>query len=145
MKILSCNSNLPLADSISKELNLKLVNAEVKRFSDMEVFVEVKENVRGEDMFVIQSTSYPANDNLMELLLSIDALKRSIKLSFAGYEVDCMTNISSPLTFSLTSTKTSISENLLTSAFTSFKLNSFEIESAKGKFELQESIFMNKP
>ena len=77
MKILSCNSNLPLADSISKELNLKLVNAEVKRFSDMEVFVEVKENVRGEDMFVIQSTSYPANDNLMELLIIIDTLKRA--------------------------------------------------------------------
>ena len=77
MKILSCNSNLPLADSISKELNLKLVNAEVKRFSDMEVFVEVKENVRGEDMFVIQSTSYPANDNLMELLVTLDALRRA--------------------------------------------------------------------
>ena len=77
MKILSCNSNLPLADSISKELNLKLVSVEVKRFSDMEVFVEVKENVRGEDMFVIQSTSYPANDNLMELLVTLDALRRA--------------------------------------------------------------------
>ena len=77
MKILSCNSNLPLADSISKELNLKLVNVEVKRFSDMEVFVEVKDNVRGEDMFVIQSTSYPANDNLMELLVTLDALRRA--------------------------------------------------------------------
>ena len=77
MKILCCNSNLPLADSISKELNLKLVDAEVKRFSDMEVFVEVKENVRGEDMFVIQSTSYPANDNLMELLVTLDALRRA--------------------------------------------------------------------
>ena len=77
MKILSCNSNLPLADSISKELNLKLVDAEVKRFPDMEVFVEVKENVRGEDMFVIQSTSYPANDNLMELLVTLDALRRA--------------------------------------------------------------------
>ena len=77
MKILSCNSNLPLADSISKKLNLKLVDAEVKRFSDMEVFVEVKENVRGEDMFVIQSTSYPANDNLMELLVTLDALRRA--------------------------------------------------------------------
>ncbi len=77
MKILSCNSNLPLADSISKELNLNLVDAEVKRFSDMEVFVEVKENVRGEDMFVIQSTSYPANDNLMELLVTLDALRRA--------------------------------------------------------------------
>ena len=77
MKILSCNSNVNLAESISKTLNSKLVNAEVKRFSDMEVFVEVQENVRGEDMFIIQSTSYPANDNLMELLVSLDALRRA--------------------------------------------------------------------
>ena len=69
MKILACNSNINLAESISKTLNTRLVKAEVKRFSDMEVFVEVQENVRGEDMFVVQSTSYPANDNLMELLL----------------------------------------------------------------------------
>ena len=77
MKILSCNSNRPLAESISKNLNSQLVKAEVKRFSDMEVFVEVQENVRGEDMFVVQSTSYPANDNLMELLVSLDALRRA--------------------------------------------------------------------
>ena len=77
MKILSCNSNINLAESISKTLNTRLVKAEVKRFSDMEVFVEVQENVRGEDMFVIQSTSYPANDNLMELLVSLDALRRA--------------------------------------------------------------------
>jgi len=77
MKILSCNSNVDLAKSISQNLNSKLVNAEVKRFSDMEVFVEVQENVRGEDMFVIQSTSYPANDHLMELLVSLDALRRA--------------------------------------------------------------------
>ena len=77
MKILSCNSNINLAESISKTLNTKLVKAEVKRFSDMEVFVEVQENVRGEDMFVVQSTSYPANDNLMELLVSLDALRRA--------------------------------------------------------------------
>src|SRR6056300_735825 len=77
MKILSCNSNVDLAKSISKNLNSQLIKAEVKRFSDMEVFVEVQENVRGEDMFVIQSTSYPANDNLMELLVLIDALRRS--------------------------------------------------------------------
>jgi ribose-phosphate pyrophosphokinase len=77
MKILACNSNKPLAESISKTLNSKLVKADVKRFSDMEVFVEVQENVRGEDMFVIQSTSYPANDNLMELLVSLDALRRA--------------------------------------------------------------------
>ena len=77
MKILSCNSNIDLAKSISQNLNSKLVKAEVKRFSDMEVFVEVQENVRGEDMFVIQSTSYPANDHLMELLVSLDALRRA--------------------------------------------------------------------
>ena len=77
MKILACNSNIDLAESISKKLNSQLVKAEVKRFSDMEVFVEVQENVRGEDMFVIQSTSYPANDNLMELLVSLDALRRA--------------------------------------------------------------------
>jgi ribose-phosphate pyrophosphokinase len=77
MKILSCNSNVDLAKSICKNLNSQLIKAEVKRFSDMEVFVEVQENVRGEDMFVIQSTSYPANDNLMELLVSLDALRRA--------------------------------------------------------------------
>ncbi len=77
MKILSCNSNVNLAESISKTLNTRLVKVEVKRFSDMEVFVEVQENVRGEDMFIIQSTSYPANDNLMELLVSLDALRRA--------------------------------------------------------------------
>ena len=77
MKILACNSNINLAESISKTLNTQLVKAEVKRFSDMEVFVEVQENVRGEDMFIIQSTSYPANDNLMELLVSLDALRRA--------------------------------------------------------------------
>ena len=77
MKILSCNSNINLAESISKTLNTQLVKVDVKRFSDMEVFVEVQENVRGEDMFIIQSTSYPANDNLMELLVSLDALRRA--------------------------------------------------------------------
>ena len=77
MKILSCNSNINLAESISKTLNTRLIKVEVKRFSDMEVFVEVQENVRGEDMFIIQSTSYPANDNLMELLVSLDALRRA--------------------------------------------------------------------
>jgi len=77
MKILACNSNINLAESISKTLNTRLVKAEVKRFSDMEVFVEVQENVRGEDMFVVQSTSYPANDNLMELLVALDVLRRA--------------------------------------------------------------------
>jgi len=77
MKILTCNSNRPLAEAISAYLGLSLTRASVRRFSDMEVFVEIQENVRGEDVFVIQSTSYPANDHLMELLVSLDALRRS--------------------------------------------------------------------
>ncbi len=76
MKILACNSNRPLAEAISAYLNLPLTKASVRRFSDMEIFVEIQENVRGEDVFVIQSTSFPANDNLMELLVAIDALRR---------------------------------------------------------------------
>jgi ribose-phosphate pyrophosphokinase len=77
MKILTCNSNRPLAEAISAYLGLPLTRAAVRRFSDMEVFVEIHENVRGEDVFVIQSTSYPANDHLMELLVTLDALKRA--------------------------------------------------------------------
>ncbi len=77
MKILACNSNRPLAEAISAYLTTPLTDASVRRFSDMEVFVEIHENVRGEDVFVIQSTSYPANDNLMELLVTLDALRRS--------------------------------------------------------------------
>ena len=76
MKILTCNANRPLAEAISAYLDLPLTQASVRRFSDMEVFVEIHENVRGEDVFVIQSTSYPANDHLMELLVTLDALKR---------------------------------------------------------------------
>jgi ribose-phosphate pyrophosphokinase len=77
MKILTCNSNRPLAEAISAFLSLPLTRASVRRFSDMEIFVEIQENVRGEDVFVIQSTSYPANDHLMELLVTFDALKRA--------------------------------------------------------------------
>src|SRR5215831_1967258 len=77
MKILTGNSNRPLAEAISACLNLPLTQASMRRFSDMEVFVEINENVRGEDVFIIQSTSYPANDNLMELLVAIDALRRA--------------------------------------------------------------------
>src|ERR1051325_10000662 len=77
MKILTCNSNRPLAEAISAYLGLPLTKASVRRFSDMEIFVEIQENVRGEDVFVIQSTSYPVNDNLMELLITLDALRRS--------------------------------------------------------------------
>jgi ribose-phosphate pyrophosphokinase len=77
MKILAGNSNRPLAKSIGQYLGLPLTNAAIKRFADMEVFVEIEENVRGEDVFVIQSTSFPANDTLMELLVTIDALRRA--------------------------------------------------------------------
>jgi ribose-phosphate pyrophosphokinase len=77
MKILAGNSNRPLAEAIAAYIGLPLTKARVTRFSDMEVFVEVHENVRGEDVFIIQSTSYPTNDNLMELLICIDALKRA--------------------------------------------------------------------
>ena len=76
MKILACNSNRPLAEAIASYLDLPLTKASVRRFSDMEVFVEILENVRGEDVFVIQSTSFPANDHLMELLVCLDALRR---------------------------------------------------------------------
>ena len=77
MKILTGNSNRPLAEAIAAKLALPLVKANIRRFSDNEIFVEILENVRGEDVFVIQSTSFPANDHLMELLITIDALRRS--------------------------------------------------------------------
>ena len=77
MKILSGTSNLKLSKDIAKKLKLKLVNTNIKRFADGEIYVEINENIRGNSVFVIQSTSNPANDNLMELLLVIDALKRS--------------------------------------------------------------------
>ena len=77
MKILSGTSNLSLSRSIAKQLKLKLVNTNIKKFADGEAYVEINENIRGNSVFVIQSTSTPANDNLMELLLCIDALRRS--------------------------------------------------------------------
>ena len=77
MKIVAGNSNRPLAESIATYCDLPLTNATIRRFSDQEVFVEIQENVRGEDMFLIQSTSFPANDNLMELLVTLDALRRA--------------------------------------------------------------------
>jgi ribose-phosphate pyrophosphokinase len=77
MKLLSGNSNLPLVKSIAAYLDLPVTEASVRRFADEEIFVEILENVRGEDVFVVQSTSYPANDNLMELLICIDALRRA--------------------------------------------------------------------
>ena len=77
MKIVACNSNRALSEAVAANLGLQLTRASIRRFSDMEVFVEIHENVRGEDVFVLQSTSYPANDNLMELLITLDALRRS--------------------------------------------------------------------
>ena len=77
MKLLSGNSNKPLSKSIAKYLKSKLVNSSIRNFSDGEIYVEINENIRGNSIFLIQSVSSPANDNLMELLLCIDALKRS--------------------------------------------------------------------
>ena len=77
MKIVACNSNRPLAEAVAAGLSLPLAKASIRRFADMEVFVEIQENVRGEDVFIMQSTSYPTNDNLMELLITCDALRRA--------------------------------------------------------------------
>ncbi len=77
MKLLTCNGNRPLAEAIAKYLQKPMTQADVRTFADKEIFVEIEENVRGEDCFVIQSTSYPVNDNLMELLICIDALYRA--------------------------------------------------------------------
>ena len=77
MKIVACNSNRPLAEAVATTLNLPLCKALVRRFADMEIFVEILENVRGEDVFVVQSTCYPTNDNIMELLIMIDTLRRA--------------------------------------------------------------------
>ena len=128
MKLLSGNSNKPLSKSIAKYLKSKLVNSSIRNFSDGEIYVEINENIRGNSIFLIQSVSSPANDNLMELLLCIDALKRSsaknitaviffaddlfnasiqsrssIRLSFAGELIDWIKKILLPLMFSFIS------------------------------------------
>ncbi len=77
MKVLAGTSNLKLCKDIARQLKLKLVNSNIKRFADGEVYIEINENIRGNSIFVVQSTSNPANDNLMELLICIDALRRS--------------------------------------------------------------------
>ena len=77
MKVLAGTSNLQLCKNIARQLKLKLVNTNIKRFADGEIYVEINENIRGNSIFVVQSTSNPANDNLMELLICIDALRRS--------------------------------------------------------------------
>ena len=112
MKLVSGNSNRPLAEAMAAELDIELANASVRRFMDMEVFVEIHENVRGEDVFVIQSTSYPANDHVMELLIAIDALCRASArritavIPYFGYgrqdrKVDSRTPISAKLVANL--------------------------------------------
>jgi ribose-phosphate pyrophosphokinase len=77
MKLISCNSNIPLAEEVASHLGITLTETTVKRFSDLEIFVEIQENVRGQDVFLMQSTSYPANEHIMELLITLDALKRA--------------------------------------------------------------------
>ena len=144
IKLVAGNSNRALSEAIGAYLETPLAKAVVRRFADMEIFVEIQENVRGADVYVLQSTSFPTNDHLMELLIIMDALRRasarritavirraeerfsasmmissSIRWSFAGNEVDCSTNTSAPRTFSLISTKISMSAKRRTSALAS--------------------------
>lgn len=116
MKLISCSSNQPLAAAISHYLGIKLTEVNLKRFADDEIFLEVLENVRGEDVFVIQSTSHPANDHLMEMLIMIDALKRgsakriTVVMPYFGYaRQDRKTSPRSPISAKLVA-------NLITTA-----------------------------
>ena len=77
MKIISCTNNVSLSKDIAKKLGKKLVDTKITRFADGEVYVEINENMRGQDVFVIQSTSTPVNDSIMELLICVDALRRA--------------------------------------------------------------------
>lgn len=115
MKLIACNANRPLAEAISDYLDAPLCDSEIKRFADKEIFVRINDNVRGEDVFVIQSTSYPANDHLMELLVCIDALTRASArrvttvIPYFGYarqdrKTDGRTPISAKLVANLIST-----------------------------------------
>ena len=116
MKIVACNSNLELARAISSYIGVKLADASIRKFADHEIFVEINENIRGEDVFIIQSTSHPANDHLMELLISIDAAKRgsakriTAVIPYYGYaRQDRKTGPRTPITAKLVA-------NLITSA-----------------------------
>ncbi len=115
MKLLSCNANRPLAEAIADYLDVRLTRSELKTFADQEIFLRIDENVRGEDVFVIQSTSYPANDNLMQLLICMDALRRASArrvtavIPYFGYarqdrKTDGRTPISAKLVANLIST-----------------------------------------
>jgi len=110
MKLIAGNSNRPLAEAIAQNLGVSLTQATIRRFADMEVFVEILENVRGEDVFIIQPTSYPANDTLMELLIMVDALRRASArrittvIPYFGYaRQDRKTSSRSPITAKLVS------------------------------------------
>ena len=116
MKIISCNSNRELAESICSYIDVQLCQASIRKFADDEIFVEINENIRGEDVFIIQSTSYPANDHLMELLIAIDASKRgsakriTAVIPYYGYaRQDRKTGPRTPITAKLVA-------NLITSA-----------------------------
>lgn len=116
MKLIAGNGNRPLAEAIAHNLGTNLTNATIRHFADMEVFVEILENVRGEDAFVIQPTSFPANDTLMELLIMIDALRRASArritavIPYYGYaRQDRKTSSRSPITAKLVA-------NLITTA-----------------------------
>ncbi|WP_300553610.1 ribose-phosphate pyrophosphokinase, partial [Maricaulis sp.] len=113
--LLACNANRPLAEAIADYLDMRLTRSEVKSFADQEIFVRIDENVRGEDVFVIQSTSHPANDNLMQLLIMMDALRRASArritavIPYFGYarqdrKTDGRTPISAKLVANLIST-----------------------------------------
>ena len=116
MKIIACNSSKSLAVKISKHINEPLADASVRTFNDREIFVEINENIRGEDVFIIQSTSHPANDHLMELLITIDAARRgsakriTAVMPYYGYaRQDRKTGPRTPITAKLVA-------NLITSA-----------------------------
>ena len=116
MKILACNSNKELAKAISTYIGVKLADASIRNFADDEIFVEINENIRGEDVFIIQSTSHPANDHLMELLIAIDTAKRgsasriTAVMPYYGYaRQDRKTGPRTPITAKLVA-------NLITSA-----------------------------
>ena len=116
MKILACNSNKELAEAISSYIGVKLADATIRKFGDDEIFVEINENIRGEDVFIIQSTSHPANDHLMELLITIDTARRgsakriTAVLPYYGYaRQDRKTGPRTPITAKLVA-------NLITSA-----------------------------
>ena len=116
MKIIACNSNKELAEAISSYIDVKLADATIRKFGDDEIFVEINENIRGEDVFIIQSTSHPANDHLMELLIAIDTARRgsakriTAVLPYYGYaRQDRKTGPRTPITAKLVA-------NLITSA-----------------------------